>query len=116
MLKRIKSSGCFKSYTHSELLNLYVLIFSHREETFQMEIVQKHVDRDPSYGSVHGFFEYVYICERVHHNGNDLRGQSEQNHDHFNALFESCECKCSKSRQNDFTAIDTKKCRGNCVS
>lgn len=78
-IKKIrKSNGCFKSYTYSELLNFYILIFSHCEEAFQMEIIQQHVDRDSSYGCINNFFEYVDISEHVHHNGNDLRGQSDQ--------------------------------------
>lgn len=42
-----------------------------------MGISQKHVDWNSSHGGVNSFFEYVYISEHVHHNGNDLQGQSE---------------------------------------
>lgn len=64
--------------THPELLNLYILILSRCEETFQMEIIQKHVDWNSSYGGVDNFFEYIYIGEHVHHDGNDLRGKRQQ--------------------------------------
>lgn len=79
MLVKIQNKTIFffKSYTHSELLNFDILIFSHLEETFQMVIVQKHVDGNSSYRGVHSFFEYIHISEHVHRNGNDLRGQSE---------------------------------------
>lgn len=42
-----------------------------------MGIIQKHVDRDSSYRGVDSLFEYIYIGELVHHNGNDLQGHSE---------------------------------------
>lgn len=58
-------------------MNFDILIFSHCEETFQMETIQKHVDRDSSYRGINSFFEYIDISEHVHRNGNDLQGQSE---------------------------------------
>lgn len=67
----------FKSYTYPELLNFYILIFSHCEETLQVEIIQKHIDWDSSYRGINSFSEYIDISEHVHHNGNNLWEQSE---------------------------------------
>lgn len=67
-----KSNKPPRPLTYSELLKFNILIFSHCQETFQIELIQQNVDRNSTYGRVYNFFEYIDVSEHVHHNGNDL--------------------------------------------